>query len=268
MDHRLLGQFLRLIRDTLHSIHSKLFFMKGQLQVTGKGDGTLSFYILLQFVLIFAGAYVLGSLPTAYFLGRVLKGIDLREYGSGNVGASNAAVYLGGRKTLLSVGVIDMLKGLLIVGGVGLLDTGWMEQTVAGLAAVTGHNWSIYLRFTGGRGMATAAGTLLAMGLPLLVAFVLLLSGVGLLRREVSLWMGLGVLLMPIVSLVLPYSTSAAAFSTGILILLAVKRLLGNRQGLPMENSTLETFKNRLLYDRDIKDREQWISRAPGPDNL
>jgi glycerol-3-phosphate acyltransferase PlsY len=226
----------------------------------------LTIYIL-QFGLIFGVAYVIGSLPTAYLLGRVLKGIDLREYGSGNVGASNAAVYLGGRKTLISVGVIDMLKGLLIVGGVGLLDTGWAEQIVAGLAAVTGHNWSLYLRFTGGRGMATAAGALLAMGLPFLVAFVLLLSAVGLFRREVSLWMGLGVLLMPIVSLSLSYPTPAAGFSVGIVILLAVKRLLGNRQSLPIENSIWEILKNRLLYDRDIRNRERWISRAPSTDN-
>ena len=212
-------------------------------------------------------AYLVGSLPTAYLVGRVVKGIDLRRYGSGNVGASNAAVYMGGNKTLIGVGLFDLTKGLLLVVGVRWLGMGLETQALAGLAAVAGHNWSLYLRFAGGRGMSTAFGVLLGLGLPILVAVFAVFTGVGLLRREASLWMGRGVLLLPPVSLALGQSTAVVLCCTGLLALLGTKRVMANREPLPTGVSRWQGLRNRLLYDRDIRSREQWVSRTPSADD-
>ncbi|OGO43333.1 MAG: hypothetical protein A2137_07065 [Chloroflexi bacterium RBG_16_58_8] len=104
--------------------------------------------------------YLLGSIPTAYIAGRVLKGQDIRHMGDENMGALNAWRMLGHRAGLL-VAIVDGLKGALAV----LIAQGaHASQTVVmftGTAAVIGHNWPVYIGFRGGRGAATAVGVLL-----------------------------------------------------------------------------------------------------------
>lgn len=117
------------------------------------------------------GAYVLGATPTSYIAGRLGRGIDLREHGSKNLGATNVYRLLGW-KFAIPVGVIDVAKGALPValsaswaGGLA-----WLPLAV-GVAAVVGHMFSPYVRFRGGKGVATAAGVFLALApLPLLAA--------------------------------------------------------------------------------------------------
>ena len=213
-------------------------------------------------VLAPAGAYLLGSIPTAYLAVRMLKGIDLRQYGSGNVGASNAAVHLG-QGALLLVGVVDLAKGALPVLVLRWLGVGVEIQALAGLAAVAGHNWSIYLRFTGGRGMAAGAGVLLALGLPALVAFVFVFLVAGFLLRDSALWMGLGVVLVPGVALVRGQPLVVVLLCTGLLGLLVLKRLTANGEPIPSSLSRRGVLLHRLVYDRDIRDRKQWVTRSP-----
>ena len=208
------------------------------------------------------GAYLLGSIPTAYLAVRMLKGIDLRRYGSGNVGASNAGVHLG-KGALLVVGVVDLAKGALPVAALRWLGVGVEVQALAGLAVVAGHNWSLYLRFTGGRGMATAAGVLLALGLPALVVFVFVFLVAGFLLRDSALWMGLGVVLAPGVALALGQPPVALLLCTGLLGLLALKRLTANGEPFPSGLSRRGVLLHRLVYDRDIRDRNQWVTRSP-----
>ncbi len=109
-------------------------------------------------------AYCLGSLPTAYLTGRVLKGIDIREHGSGNVGATNTFRVLGRGPGILVL-VVDILKGVLGVLGVGALLglPEELDRILLGLAAVSGHNWTIFLEFKGGKGMATSLGVLIGL---------------------------------------------------------------------------------------------------------
>ena len=120
-------------------------------------------------------AYLLGSFPTAYLAGRT-KGVDIRKLGSGSVGGSNVATVTS-RWLIFPVGIIDVGKGMLAVLLAKWLDVSMTWQVIAGLFAIAGHNWSIFLGFVGGRGIGTSVGVLIVL-FPL--AFVVLLPVFGL----------------------------------------------------------------------------------------
>lgn len=113
--------------------------------------------------------YLLGSLPTAYIAGRILKGEDIRRMGDENSGAANAYHELGS-KTGILVGLIDAGKGALAIL---IAQAGGASLTVVmftGIAAVIGHNWPVFIGFRGGRGESTAIGVLLMLvTLPMLI---------------------------------------------------------------------------------------------------
>lgn len=113
-----------------------------------------------------AGAYLVGSIPTAYWLGRA-KGLDIRQHGSGNVGATNALRVLGKKLGIFCL-VFDMLKGALpVLIAARLMPAAWpgTPWVVAGaaLAAILGHIFTIFLRFKGGKGVASTIGAMLAL---------------------------------------------------------------------------------------------------------
>jgi len=142
--------------------------------------------------------YLIGSIPTAYIFGRLLKGIDIRQYGSGNVGATNALRVLG-KGTGFTVLALDIVKGflpLLLWGDFFALRTPLTPEIVyiiLGVSCICGHNWTIFLNFKGGKGIATTLGMLLAIavkvsGLGMVIGLVLLVwLSVFLLSRIVSL---------------------------------------------------------------------------------
>lgn len=118
-------------------------------------------------------AYLLGSIPNGYLAGR-LKGIDIREQGSRNIGATNVFRVLG-KGWGISVFVADFLKGLaaVLLARVMVPEAGVSGEIVAGVACILGHNFPVWLRFKGGKGIATSAGVLGAlMPVALLVAVV------------------------------------------------------------------------------------------------
>lgn len=121
--------------------------------------------------LIIAGAYVAGSIPFGIIVGRGLFGVDPRTVGSGNIGAANSMRALG------PVGAVLVLAGDLIKGAVPTaLATHWLgfghwAVAAAGLATVVGHNWSIFLGFKGGKGVATGLGVLLVLSWPATFVF-------------------------------------------------------------------------------------------------
>ncbi len=126
---------------------------------------------LLNIVLSLVVCYLIGSIPTAYLMGRFCKGIDIRRHGSGNVGATNALRVLGkipGSIVLL----VDVLKGAVavtIVGDLfGLEHVGY--RVLLAVAVVAGHNWTIFLNFKGGKGIATSLGVLI--GLTIKISFL------------------------------------------------------------------------------------------------
>ena len=117
-------------------------------------------------------SYLLGATPTSYIAGRLGRGIDLREHGSRNLGATNVYRILGWAYAI-PVAIIDVAKGAIPVVLFGRWANGpaWLPVTLGG-AAVVGHMFSPYVRFRGGKGVATAAGVFLALA-PLAFAIAL-----------------------------------------------------------------------------------------------
>ena len=135
---------------------------------------------------VFAAAYLVGSLPFSYWVVRWTRGIDVRQVGSGNPGATNVLRAAGPAWAATALG-LDALKGVLPVMLAGAL---WPETALAAWAAfgaVCGHVFSFFLRFRGGKGVATAAGALGAISLPALGVGVAIFATCVLLTRYVSL---------------------------------------------------------------------------------
>ena len=111
-------------------------------------------------------AYLIGSIPVAYIFGRVLKGIDIREHGSGNMGATNAFRVLGKGPGMVVL-ILDIIKGIipvtLLANAFGLGDA--LSLVIIAVAAVAGHNWTVFLGFKGGKGMATSLGVLIGLAI-------------------------------------------------------------------------------------------------------
>lgn len=115
--------------------------------------------------LLVAASYLLGAIPASYVAGRMAKGIDLREHGSGNLGATNTFRVLGAR-VAAPVMVFDILKGTFPVVAFSQWDAAGTDPRWAlayGAAAIVGHVFSIYMRFKGGKGVATSAGVFLGL---------------------------------------------------------------------------------------------------------
>ena len=114
-------------------------------------------------------SYLVGSIPVAYIFGRLLKGIDIRKYGSGNVGATNALRVLG-KGPGIAVLLLDVLKGLIVVTLVGnfvitrVANVSEEQLRIAlGIFVIIGHNWTVFLGFKGGKGIATTLGVLVGL---------------------------------------------------------------------------------------------------------
>ena len=116
----------------------------------------------LIWVAVMVLAYLMGSVPSAYIAGRLVGGMDIREMGDRNPGAANAYRIIGPRAGL-TVGFVDILKGLLAVLLARVLLGGTIAPMAAGVMAVIGHNWSLFLNFQGGRGAATAIGVFIGL---------------------------------------------------------------------------------------------------------
>ncbi|MDD5281706.1 MAG: glycerol-3-phosphate 1-O-acyltransferase PlsY [Candidatus Omnitrophica bacterium] len=128
---------------------------------------------MLWIIAALVASYLLGSIPTAYLFGRILKGIDIRKVGSGNVGATNAMRALG-RGPGITVLLLDILKGFIVVVFLGdyfvnkqIFTQEYNLRIIMGLCSICGHNWTIFLRFKGGKGIATTFGVLLGLALRL-----------------------------------------------------------------------------------------------------
>jgi glycerol-3-phosphate acyltransferase PlsY len=148
------------------------------------------------------GAYLVGSIPFGIVVGRGLFGVDPRTVGSGNIGAANSMRALGPYGAALVL-VGDVLKGMIPT----LLATHWLAPgswgiAAAGLATIVGHNWSIFLHFKGGKGVATGLGVLLVLSWPATIAFAIVWLVTVALTRYSSLGSILGSASVP-VSLVL-----------------------------------------------------------------
>jgi len=124
----------------------------------------------MKAVLFITACYLVGAIPTAYIFAKILKGIDIRQHGSGNVGSTNAMRVLGKLPGIATL-VIDMLKGFIMVIVANYFAATYLEKgisahffvAVCALAIICGHNWPVYIKFKGGKGVATTCGVFFAI---------------------------------------------------------------------------------------------------------
>jgi acyl phosphate:glycerol-3-phosphate acyltransferase len=135
--------------------------------------------------LMIIATYLLGAIPWGVVLGRVIKGIDVRSYGSGGTGATNSLRVLGWPISI-SVFVLDFAKGLVPVILARWIDLPDWAIALTAVAAVAGHCWSPYIKLRGGKGMATGGGAAVGL-LPWLFALLLLVVAIVYITRYVSL---------------------------------------------------------------------------------
>lgn len=162
---------------------------------------------MTQVLVNFVGGYLFGSIPFAYLLTRGLAKVDIREAGSGNVGGYNAYVVTQSKGTGVLVGVLDCLKGLLAVqASLWLFPNSYLSQCVALLGALAGHNYSIWLGFKGGRGLATAAGGMLFLGPSYVVVWCVSWFIAKTLKRDILTSNLVAILVTPPILWILPWS--------------------------------------------------------------
>ena len=186
--------------------------------------------MIANYLLVIPIAYLLGSIPSGYLAGRWLAGIDIREHGSGSTGATNVLRHVGKTPALI-VFLVDVFKGsaavLVAKQLLGGDAHGWL--VAAGLLALAGHIWPIWLKGKGGKAVATGLGMLLgllpAVGLASLGLFLLVLS----FSRIVSLSSVVAALALPVLIWIAGYSQTTAYMGLGVLAaLLVVWRHRGN----------------------------------------
>ena len=195
-----------------------------------------------QFPLAIGLAYVIGSVTTGYLIGKVFRGIDIRDYGSGNIGATNTLRVLGKPAGVTAL-VLDVAKGLVAVTALAAIAASGRSpvtlptmKVLLGIAAIAGHNWTVFLRFRGGKGVATSAGVFLGIAwLPVLIAAVAF-TVIVLSTRIVSLGSMSAAVVLPVAMFVLGSEREFLAFGivAAALVLVRhssnIKRLLRGKE--------------------------------------
>ena len=208
--------------------------------------------MVAEFIAIVVIAYLLGSIPFGLIISKLKSGVDVREYGSGKTGATNVMRITGTKLGVLTL-VLDVVKAagavmlatVIIDGDSGILTIGgvfvyWQHiaQVVAGLAVVVGHNWPIFAKFKGGRGVTAYFGTLFAICPPVGIFGAQIVALAALLSRHMSLGSVLGSLaaLCFMIPLTILYNFPPIYLAYGsVVVALIIYQHLGNikrlRQG-------------------------------------
>ncbi|MGF7185027.1 glycerol-3-phosphate acyltransferase PlsY [Desulfitispora alkaliphila] len=188
----------------------------------------------LSTVLILIIAYFVGAIPFGYIVGKHIKKIDITKHGSGNIGTTNAFRILGaGPASLVLLG--DFLKGFfptlyaMYMGEVGV-------AILVGLVTIVGHNWSIFMKFKGGRGVATGAGVVMALVPKVIIIAFFFWLAIVLITKYVSLASIVGAFLVPMLMIYFKEPLLITAFGTAAAIFVIyrhipnIKRLLAGNE--------------------------------------
>ena len=226
----------------------------------------------IKFVSLILGAYLLGSVPASYLVAKWSRGIDLRQYGSGNLGASNLLKFTS-KRLAIPVIIFDTGKGAVIVWAAQLAGLGIAQQVMVGLAVIIGHNWPLFLRFNGGRGILTSLG-IISILVPWLGLIVLVIAFGLAPFHQLAVGVVLATILAPTAAWFLSQPLGITdrlpitlAF-LAIFLITVIRRLTAPRSALAASISYRQLLLNRLLLDRDIRDREAWIHRTPSKASL
>ena len=201
-------------------------------------------------------AYLIGSVPVAWAVARAGGGVDLRERGSGNIGANNV-FQSASRWLIVPVGLAQIAQG----AGAALLGRWVGGDAVAatcGVAALVANNWNPWLRLAGGRGNGIHIGALLVLSPWALVAFVAI-AVAGAVLRAAPQGVAVAMLAAPVAAAIAGDGAAIVSGCAALAIVAFAKRLLGNGAPDP-EHPRPNVWLLRLAYDRDIRDREAWVS--------
>ncbi|MBT3996615.1 MAG: hypothetical protein HOF01_12550 [Chloroflexi bacterium] len=216
-------------------------------------------------VVAVAIAYLIGSIPTAYLVGKYFGDADLTEVGSKNIGASNAYSQLGSRWAGFVVTVDVLIKGSLpvFIASDAVFGLGLGVQVAVGIASVVGHDWSIFLRFRGGRGIATTEGAILILSLPLAFAYPAIPALAVLVspKRDSAVWWLIATLAVPVWVLLLDLPDEFLWFSIALIVVTLLKRMTSNSLRDDRGSISARLLWNRLVFDRDIKSRSAWVEQ-------
>ena len=224
--------------------------------------------MVVKLVLLLLGSYLLGAIPTAYLAGRWSRGIDIRQYGSGNMGASNL-LRLTSTGITIPVIIFDIAKGMAPVWAAKLVGLDTVPQVAVGLAAIIGHNWPVFLGFGGGRGLLTTLGVAFSLPvankmIPWEIIIFLAIAGVFLFTiKNMPLGTGLGVVAMPLVSWGFGEPLPMTLGFLAVLLILIIRRLTAPKTRFTALVSRRELFFSRLFFDRDIRDKKAWQEQQP-----
>lgn len=187
---------------------------------------------MLTFLLAGAVGYLLGSFPTGYLLVRWKADLDIRQHGSGNVGTLNSFEVTNSKAVGAGVLLLDLLKGLAsVLLARHVVSPEFPVLATAGIAAVVGHNFPVWLRFQGGRGLATAAGVMLLLGWVLVPVWMGAWFVGKLLSKDVNVGNAVGTLSILAAALstspdmlaeIIPANASVAAFRIYVAVLTIV----------------------------------------------
>lgn len=197
------------------------------------------------------GAYLVGSFPTAYLFARWRRGIDIRTFGTGNVGGANVG-YLEGTWATVVVGAIDFAKALVPTWLVLKAGLGPVAAVIVAIGVVVGHDWPVWLGFRGGRGAAATLGGLVAI-FPIGFLWILGFMAVGKITATTAILHLVSVAFLPLVAWSLGATVVVIWALVAFFILMVVKRLEANRAFRVSSSgaSALAIFRDRLLLDRD-----------------
>ena len=212
--------------------------------------------VVTGFIAIVIG-YLLGSMPSAYIVTRLVKGKDVRQLGGGNVGGLNVFREVG-PWSALAVGIVDIGKGAAAVTiAHWLLAVPPLFVLLAGLAAVVGHNWMVFLKFSGGKGMGPAIGAL-AMVMPLygywqglLIFFGIILIPF-IITRNVALSMGIGLLSLPFITWLGMHSGIGTIMAIVLGLLIVIRFTPTARRALAKSKT-----KREFIFDRSHREKKE-----------
>lgn len=198
-------------------------------------------------VLAIVIAYLLGSIPSAYIAGRLVKGVDIRKVGGGNMGAVNTMREIGAVAGF-SVLFADMAKGAIAILIAQWLGLHLIWVFIVGLAAVVGHNWSVWLKFRGGQGLATTLGVLLALvPLEFAISFAIIVIVV-LLTSNMRLAAGVGLVFLPLIIWLFGGELSIILYSIALPLFCSLKMIPRIRTDMARVSG-----KKNLIVDREYK---------------
>jgi glycerol-3-phosphate acyltransferase PlsY len=220
----------------------------------------------LEFGLLIVGSYLLGSVPIGYLLVKWLYGIDIRQHGTGKIGASNV-MRVASKWLAILVTIFDIGKGVLAVWIAQLLELNAAAQITVGIVTVVGHNWPVFLGFRGGgRGIFTSLGVITAVS-PWLGLIIFVMPYTLAPIKQVALGVFLALTSLPIFSWFLDQPLGIEdrlPITLGFIALSLIgllTRVITPRTSLSQSVPMAELFFNRLFFDRDIRDRNAWTER-------